>query len=128
MVTAVTQGIKITVETSYRELYSNPLNRQFLFSYRVHIENQNDYTVQLRRRQWHIFDSAGEIREVEGEGVVGQQPIIEPGEKYEYESACNLMTDIGKMHGYYLMEKIIDGQQFHVKIPEFRMVAPNRLN
>jgi len=128
MVTAVTEGIKISVETSYREMYSNPLNRQFLFSYHIRIENQNDYTVQLRRRQWFIYDSAGEIREVEGEGVIGQQPVIEPGDVYEYESACNLMTDIGKMSGNYLIEKIIDGHQFQVTIPEFKMVVPNRLN
>ncbi len=128
MVTAVTEGIKITVETKYREQYSNPLKSQYLFSYAVQIENQGDHAVQLLRRHWYINDSSGEYREVEGEGVIGQQPILEPGDVYEYESACNLMTDVGKMCGTYLMERTLDRLQFKVTIPEFKMIVPFRLN
>lgn len=128
MVTQVTQGIKISVETVYQEAHSNPLKAHFFFSYKINIENQNDYTIRLLRRHWHIFDSSGEYSEVEGEGVVGQQPVIQPGESYAYDSACNLTTDMGKMHGIYLMERIIDGSRFDVYIPEFHMVVPSRLN
>ena len=128
MVTAITSGIKISVDTSYKELYSNPYNFQYLFAYKVRIENQNDFGVQLLRRHWTIFDSSGEIREVDGDGVIGQQPILAPGDAYEYESACNLVTDMGKMSGTYLMESVIDGEHFVVTIPEFQLSPPYRLN
>jgi ApaG protein len=128
METKVTAGVSISIRTQYKELYSNPYNYQFLFAYFVTIENRNDFTVQLLRRHWHIFDSSGEYREVEGQGVIGQQPILEPGDLYEYESACNLVTDMGKMHGSYLFEKVIDGKQFEVAIPEFHLVPPFRAN
>lgn len=128
MVTEVTSGVRISVRTQYKELYSNPYNYQFLFAYYITIENQNDYTVQLLKRKWNIFDSSGEYREIEGDGVVGQQPILEPGDVYEYESACNLVTDMGKMHGTYVFEKVIDGQRFEVSIPEFHMAPSFRLN
>jgi ApaG protein len=128
MVTSVTQGIKITVRATYQENYSRPEEDHFLFTYRITIENTSEYTVQLMRRHWFIYDSSGEHREVEGEGVVGQQPILMPGDVYEYESACNLTTDIGNMHGTYLMERQVDKLRFYVNIPEFEMVIPARLN
>ena len=128
MITAVTQGIQITVRSTYQESYSRPEEHHFLFTYRITIENKSEYTVQLMRRHWKIFDSSGEYREVEGEGVVGQQPILMPGDVYEYESACNLTTDMGKMHGTYLMERQVDKLRFYVNIPEFEMVIPSRLN
>lgn len=128
MVTLVTQGIKISVKTLYREEDSKAEDRHFIFTYKVTIENTSDYTVQLLKRQWHIFDSSGEYREVNGEGVLGQKPLLLPGELYEYESACNLSTDMGAMHGNYIMERQVDGKRFKVNIPEFQMVVPNRLN
>lgn len=128
MVTQVTHGIRISVRTEYQESYSRPDQRHFLFSYRISIENNSDFTVQLQRRHWHIFDSSGEFREVEGEGVVGQQPVLAPGEVYEYESACNLTTDMGKMYGTYLMERQADKLRFSVNIPEFELIVPHRLN
>lgn len=128
MITKITEGIKISVQTSYQESNSNPLKSHFFFTYKISIENQNDYAIRLLKRHWHIFDSSGEYSEVEGDGVVGQQPLIEPGEIYTYDSACNLSTDIGKMYGTYLMEKIIDGTRFDVHIPEFELVEPSRLN
>ena len=84
--------------------------------------------MQLLRRHWYIYDSNGTVREVEGEGVVGLQPVIEPGEIHEYVSGCNLRTSIGKMTGTYLVERVVDGKQFQVQIPEFNMIAPYRLN
>ncbi|MFX4895222.1 Co2+/Mg2+ efflux protein ApaG, partial [Acinetobacter baumannii] len=79
-------------------------------------------------RHWYIFDSNGEHREVEGEGVVGLQPIIQPGEQFQYVSGCNLKTEMGKMQGHYTMENQNNKQKFDVNIPAFEMVVPNKLN
>ncbi|MGA9652091.1 MULTISPECIES: Co2+/Mg2+ efflux protein ApaG [Pedobacter] len=128
MVTAITDGVKVSVETIYQPEYSNPANEHFMFAYRVEISNLSDYPVQLMRRQWFIFDSNSSSREVEGEGVVGLQPIIEPGESHVYVSGCNLKTDMGSMQGKYLMKRIVDDAEFDVDIPEFQLVAPYRLN
>jgi ApaG protein len=128
MVTLITKGIKITVIPSYREDFSNSEKQQYLFSYKVSIENNNDYSVQLMKRHWYIFDSNSTYSEVSGEGVVGQTPVIEPGDVYEYESACNLKTEIGKMHGTYLMQRSLDGNFFKVEIPEFELIATHKLN
>ena len=76
----------------------------------------------------HSLDSNGSFREVEGEGVVGQQPVLEPGQSHQYVSGCNLKSGIGKMVGTYLMERVVDGSKLQINIPEFTMVAPLRLN
>lgn len=128
MVTEVTKGIKVTVETEYQPSYSSPSQYHYVFTYRITIENHGDFTIQLKRRQWHIFDAGFISRDVEGEGVVGQQPVLEPGQSHQYVSGCNLKSGIGKMAGTYLMERVVDGTTFPVKIPEFSMVAPMRLN
>src|SRR3546814_7085864 len=95
--TKITDGIKISVETLYQPEYSNPAGEHFMFAYQIRIDNLSDHSIQLLRRNWSIFDSNGTRREVEGEGVVGQQPIIEPGESHEYVSGCNLRTEFGAM-------------------------------
>ncbi|QPH38075.1 Co2+/Mg2+ efflux protein ApaG [Pedobacter endophyticus] len=128
MVTAITDGVKVSVETVYQPEYSNPANEHFMFAYRVEIANLTDYAVQLMRRQWFIFDSNSSRREVEGEGVVGVQPIIEPGDAHVYVSGCNLKTDMGTMRGAYLMKRLMDEAEFEVDIPEFHLVAPYKLN
>lgn len=128
MVTAITQGVKISVDTVYQEEYSNPEKEHFMFAYQITVENLSDYAVQLMRRQWFIFDSNGTQREVEGEGVVGIQPVIAPGESYSYVSGCNLTTDIGAMSGTYLMHRVTDETDFSVDIPEFQLIVPYRLN
>ncbi len=128
MVSAVTAGVKVSVRTEYQQEYSSPLQAHFVFTYRIRIENSSDNTIQLLRRHWTIFDSNGTVREVEGEGVVGLQPVLEPGEVHEYVSGCNLRSSMGKMAGTYLIERIIDGRRFRVTIPEFTMIAPYRLN
>jgi len=128
MVTAITQGVKISVDTVYQEEYSNPEKEHFMFAYQITIENLSDYAIQLMRRQWFIFDSNGTQRDVEGEGVVGIQPVIEPGESHSYVSGCNLTTDIGSMSGNYLMHRIADQSDFTVDIPEFQLIVPYRLN
>lgn len=116
------------MRTNFQQAYSRPEMSHFLFTYKILIENTSEYTVQLLRRHWYIFDSNGEHREVAGDGVVGQQPVLMPNEIYEYESACNLTTDIGKMRGVYEMIRIMDKQVFEVEIPEFKLMAPQRLN
>ncbi|MES2417631.1 MAG: Co2+/Mg2+ efflux protein ApaG [Bacteroidota bacterium] len=128
MVTATTHGVKISVDTIYQDEYSNPANEHFMFAYRIVIQNLSDFSIRLMRRQWFIFDSNGTRREVDGEGVVGVQPVIEPGESYEYVSGCNLKTDLGNMHGYYQMIRVADQTTFNVDIPEFQLVVPYRLN
>jgi ApaG protein len=96
--------------------------------YFITIENKGNYAVQLLSRHWDIFDSNGEKREVDGEGVIGETPIIEPGEKYEYNSGCNLLTDLGYMKGYYNMKRLMDDTLFKAVIPQFDLVVPAKLN
>lgn len=128
MVTEVSSGIKISVETNFEEEFSAAENQQYYFSYDVTIENTNGFPVQLLRRQWHITDSNSEKREVNGDGVVGEQPIIGPGQSYTYRSSCDFMTDFGAMRGTYLMKRLDAGLVFKARIPEFTMIVPARLN
>ena len=128
MVTEITEGVQVSVVTEYQPEYSSPVQLHYVFTYKIRIENRSEFTVQLLRRHWFIYDANGSLREVEGEGVVGQQPVLEPGESHEYVSGCNLKTGIGKMRGTYLMERVVDGKQFDAKVPEFMMVVPYRLN
>ena len=128
MVTAITEGIKVSVETNYQPEYSSPTQMHYVFTYRITIENRGEYTIKLQRRHWFIHDANNSMREVEGEGVVGQQPTLEPGEVHQYVSGCNLRSGLGKMHGIYVMEKVMDGKCFDVIIPEFTMIVPYILN
>lgn len=128
MVSAITEGVKVSVVSEYQPEYSNAAQMHYVFGYRIVIENNSENTVHLLRRHWYIYDANGTVREVEGEGIVGQQPVLEPGEQHQYVSGCNLKTTIGKMVGTYLMERIIDGKRFYVDVPEFTMVVPYRLN
>jgi len=128
MVTKTTEGIKISVETVYQADYSNPGNEHFMFAYKIQIQNLGEQTVQLLNRHWLIFDSNGTHREVEGQGIVGQQPILEPGQVHEYVSGCNLKTEMGSMTGTYEMKRITDNSTFFVKIPSFILITPYKLN
>ena len=128
MASAISEGIEVNVETFYQADYSNPLNQEFMFAYKITLENHNNFTVQLLNRHWYIFDSNGELREVEGEGVVGVQPILEPGQQFQYVSGCNLKTEIGKMQGYYNLQNLNTLQDFKVKIPPFNLIAPQKNN
>ena len=128
MVTEITEGVKVSVETIYQPEYSNPANEHFMFAYKVNIENLTEYSLQLLNRHWQIFDSSGAHRKVDGEGVVGQQPVLEPGQLHQYVSGCNLKSGIGKMMGTYQIERVMDGSTLQINIPEFTMIAPIRLN
>jgi len=128
MVSLISEGVEVSVETFYQQDYSNPMQSEYMFAYRIAIENHNSFPVKLHRRHWYIFDSTGSTREVEGEGVVGVQPVLSPGEKYQYVSGCNLRTEMGRMHGTYQMENLNSKQFFDVNIPAFEMFVPFKNN
>jgi ApaG protein len=128
MVQKVTNDVNVVVETFYQDAQSRPLHAEYLFAYRITIENWGNVPLKLLRRHWHIADLNGTYREVEGEGVVGQQPIIDPGQSYQYVSSCNLNSDMGKMHGTYTMEDLFTKKQIQVTIPEFQLIAPFKNN
>lgn len=128
MIAKITEGVKVSVETLYQAEYSNPANEHYMFAYKIKIENLSDYSVQLLTRHWYIFDSNSTHRAIEGEGVVGLQPVIEPGQSHEYVSACNLKTDIGSMKGTFEMKRLADQTDLVINIPEFLLIAPFKLN
>jgi len=128
MVVAVTEGVKVSVQSKYESRLSFIANDNYVFSYRVTIENQNDFPIQLLRRHWYITDSAGINREIEGPGVVGEQPVIAPGESFSYISGCDLKSPYGRMFGYYSMQ--VRGEQglFKANVPLFLLEANYALN
>lgn len=128
MPTAITHDIEVKVSASFEESNSSPINQAFIFRYTIEIQNNGNEAVQLLSRHWYIFDSNGSYKEVKGEGVIGQQPIILPGNRHQYESYSKLNTDIGMMWGTYLMRRVKDKKLFEVKIPEFHLIVPARLN
>jgi ApaG protein len=128
MIAEVTHGIRVSVSTRFAKDNSNPDLQYFLFIYRIRIENKSEHVVQLLRRHWYIFDSRADVREVEGDGVIGKNPVLAPGDSFEYESACDLSSDIGSMHGSYLMIRKEDSTKFQIKIPRFELIVPDRLN
>jgi len=128
MVQQISEGVSVTVETFYQEAQSNPLRCDYLFAYRITIENLSSFLLQLLSRHWMILDSSGTLIEVEGEGVVGQQPILEPGASYQYVSSVNINSDIGKMSGEYTMMNLTEEKTFQVIIPEFQLIVPFKLN
>ncbi len=128
MVRTVTHNIEVSVEVKYWPQHSMPNENHYFFVYFITIENRSEYTVQLMRRHWHIFDSTGDRREVDGEGVVGETPVLEPGQRFEYNSGCNLNSEIGYMRGHYTLEKMLDGKEIKVEIPQFDLIVPGKLN
>ena len=124
MYTKTTNNINITVDPYYLEEQSEPDEQHYVWAYQVTINNMGEETVQLKNRYWKIIDSNGTKQEVKGEGVVGEQPILNPGEKYEYTSGTPLSTPSGFMEGHYEMEKK-NGNKFEVLIPLFSLDSPN---
>ena len=125
MYSAVTRAIRVDVEPIYLEEQSEPANGQFVWAYRVQIGNEGAETVQLLSRYWHITDGMGRIQEVRGAGVVGEQPILNPGEAYEYTSGTPLPTPSGIMRGTYEM-KTPAGDKFDIEIPAFSLDSPHQ--
>jgi ApaG protein len=125
MYSEITRDIRITVRPFYLEDQSSPEEMHFVWAYHVRIENQGPETVQLRHRYWRITDSMGRIQEVRGAGVVGEQPVLKPGEAFEYTSGTPLGTPSGIMVGTYQMESE-KGELFEVKIPAFSLDSPHQ--
>jgi ApaG protein len=128
MITEVTNGIKVSVETAFVPEQSDIENLQYVYAYRITIENDSHYVVQLLRRHWLITDTDCSHKEVEGEGVIGEKPVIQPGESYSYSSGCSLLGEIGRMKGTYLMLRHDNFVKFEVNIPEFILTPFYMLN
>lgn len=124
MYRAITNGIQVAVEPFYLDDESSPEDSQFIWAYMVEIRNESEGPVQLRTRYWKITDALGRVEEISGPGVIGEEPIIQPGESYEYSSGCPLKTDSGFMVGSYRMERP-DGSMFDVDIPAFSLDLPD---
>ena len=118
-----TEGIRISVRPDFSVLHSDPGQSRFVFTYSVQMENQGEESVQRLCRHWLIHDSDGEDSEVEGEGVVGEQPTLDPGYSHHYQSFCVLSSPIGFMEGYYTFIDS-DGREFKVTVPRFDLRAP----
>lgn len=127
METLTTRGINISVETEYWPPYSQPARDHYVFAYRVFIQNTSLEAVQLQRRFWKVTSGSGEVRMVEGPGVIGETPTLAPGEAYDYTSWCQLRTPVGCMEGFYTMEAVA-GSNFPVFVPKFTLAAPWKLN
>jgi len=124
---AVTEGIRITVRTSYVPERSNPGSSYWFFAYEVTIANESDEPAQLLTRHWIITDGDGSVEEVVGDGVVGETPFLEPGEAFTYTSFCPLRTESGTMCGTYGMVRP-DGRKFDAVIAPFTMSEPYTIN
>ena len=116
----VTRNICVSVKPFYLEEQSSPDEDRFVWAYRVNIENRGDDTVQLMQRHWRITDKHGRLQEVKGPGVVGEQPVLKPGESFEYTSGCPLETPSGIMAGSYEMTTPA-GETFNIEIPAFSL-------
>ena len=123
MYSAITREIRVQVEPIYLDDQSEPDDAQYVWAYRVQIENEGTETVQLLTRYWHITDGMGRVQEVRGAGVVGEQPVLNPGDSYEYTSGTPLSTPSGFMEGYYEMETK-NGSKFEASIPQFSLDSP----
>jgi ApaG protein len=125
MYTETTNSITVTVRPFYLEQHSSPDENHYVWAYHVKIQNDGAQTVQLRRRHWRITDSRGRLQEVRGPGVVGEEPVLKPGESFEYTSSCPLPTPSGFMVGDYEMETH-GGENFLVHVPAFSLDSPDQ--
>lgn len=128
MVQQVTRGIKISVETTFEGTFYKNYKMHFAFGYRITIENQSKDSVQLMARHWKIYDALNEIETVDGEGVIGKKPVIQPGERHTYSSGCLLTSPFGAMEGFYQMVNFTTTRKFRVSIPAFKLSATFALN
>lgn len=124
MFEAETDGFLVRVVPRYMPEASNPGAERYVWAYAVSIENRSEEAAQLITRYWRITDEAGDVREVHGPGVVGEQPVIAPGHTYRYESACPLTTPSGVMVGAYDMVRLSDQTPFTIAVPAFALESP----
>lgn len=125
MYSRTTHDIRVTVQPVYLEEQSSPDDGQYVWAYQVRIENLGQSTMRLRNRYWSITDAQGRTQEVRGPGVVGEQPLLRPGDSFEYTSGCPLPTPSGMMVGSYEMEAE-SGERFEVAIPAFSLDSPHQ--
>lgn len=128
MVSQITQGIKVSVVTNFEGVFFKNYRLQYAFVYRITIDNQSKNSVQLLNRHWDIFDALNEPQVVDGEGVVGEKPVLKSGESYTYSSGCLLVSPFGAMKGYFGMINFTTARPFKVTVPTFRLGAPYALN
>ncbi|HUH51522.1 MAG TPA: Co2+/Mg2+ efflux protein ApaG [Flavobacterium sp.] len=128
MVSQVTQGVKVSVITSFEGIYFKNQKIHYAFTYRITIVNQSKDTVQLLTRHWEIFDALSHKEVVDGEGVVGQKPVMKSGETYSYTSGCLLVAPLGTMKGFFTMINFTTSRKFDVEIPAFGLGASYILN
>lgn len=128
MIHQITRGIKISVETHFEGMFYKNHRIHHAFGYQITIENQSTDSVQLESRFWEIKDSLNETETVAGDGVIGKQPVLEPGERHTYRSGCLLRGPIGAMCGHYNMMNFSTAKNFTVKIPSFKLNATYALN
>lgn len=126
MYSETTRSIKVTVKPTYLEDQSSPAENHYVWAYQVRIENQGAETVQLRSRYWRITDARGRVQEVRGAGVIGEQPVLKPGEFFEYTSGTPLPTPTGFMVGSYMMETA-QGERFDIGVPAFSLDSPHHM-
>jgi len=124
---AITNGIRVTVSSNYIPAQSAPKARRYVFAYTVRIANEGTESAQLKSRHWIITDGNGKVEQVRGPGVVGEQPMLRPGEHFEYTSGCVLETPRGSMEGTYQMVRS-DGSEFDATIAPFSLMLPYSLN
>lgn len=120
-----TRSITVSVEPEFLDDQSDPEERRFVWAYHVRVENQGAFTVQLVSRYWRITDELGRVQEVSGAGVIGEQPVLHPGDRFEYTSGTPLGTPSGIMQGHYVMETE-SGERFEVSIPAFSLDSPHQ--
>lgn len=128
MITQVTKGIKVSVRTTFEGTFFKNYKMHYAFGYTITIENQSKDTVQLVSRHWDILDSLKEMENVDGDGVIGKKPVIQPGKSHTYSSGCLLASPIGAMKGFYNMVNLSNTDSFEVEIPTFKFSAPFALN
>ena len=128
ILTMITEGIRVNVQSKFVPEESSARHAHFVFAYDIEVVNESDSEVQLLRRSWFIVDGLGQKRKVEGDGVIGHQPKLKPGESFGYTSGCHFHTAIGRMHGFYHMIRFPEQEPFDVQIPAFSMILPGLNN
>ena len=124
MICQLTQGVEVSVKSFYEGNFKSNEGNIDVFKYHIVIKNNSEHTIKLLKRHWLIFDAADSNYEVEGNGIVGAQPILRPGDKHSYQSGTQLKAPIGAMKGRYLFKRMIDDEVFFVEIPKFQLIAP----
>ncbi|MGY8886885.1 MAG: Co2+/Mg2+ efflux protein ApaG [Flavobacteriales bacterium] len=128
MVEQLTDGIKVSVETRFESTFYRDYKMRYVFSYIVTIENTTKDPVQLTSRHWEINDALNTTEIVDGDGVIGEKPIILPGKKHIYGSNCMLLSPFGAMKGYYIMVNLTGTRRFRVMIPSFKLSQTSAMN